>query len=165
MPPVDDDAERCVLAMAREGHIVDIPEDEWGSGIHQLVYVIMREAWRRGIEPTTDIVVMALRDDGYTESIRTLVVEALDRDAVPIDAWRAPSEDSPRSADPTTDRDSDAHHRRAAVSDMGSARRVARAQCGDGGATWVTSARPSTACPGARCRPSRSTRSTARSAT
>jgi len=78
MPPVDLDAERCVLAMVREGHLVDIPADEWGSGLHQLVYVAMRCAWQRGMEPTTDTVMMILKDSGYTESVRPWVVDALD---------------------------------------------------------------------------------------
>ena len=58
--------------------MVDIPPDEWGSGLRCLVYIAMREAWRRGIEPTTDTVMMILREDGYTDRVRTWVVEALD---------------------------------------------------------------------------------------
>ncbi len=77
LPPVDEEAERALIALAECGCAVEAPPELWGRSLHKLVFLAIGEAFRLGLDPTPQIITQVLMDDGFTASIRPWVEDLL----------------------------------------------------------------------------------------
>jgi len=76
--PIDFDAEKQLIAMAREGCVVNVSPKEFGCSFYAMIFLFLKTCWQNNKPPTHNRMCWLLQNDGWPASIEGEVSQLLD---------------------------------------------------------------------------------------